>query len=133
MGILVAAGFELLIGAAIGLVIFIISLFVGYITVFDSIALGVIGGTVTHGVFQLHPGWALLIGIAIFAALMFIQFTRPGFWIVGGLLSVVWGFIFSLFAFSLSGESMVWTIGVWVAGAIVILLLHLRARANMGV
>lgn len=133
MGYLVAAGFELLIGAAIALVIFIIGLFFGYITVFDSIALGIIGGVVVHCVFQLHPGWAFLIGIGICAALMFIQSTGPGFWIVGGLLSIVWGFIFSLFAFSMSGESMVWTIGVWVTGAIVMMLLHLKARDNMGI
>lgn len=131
MGILVAAGFELLIGAAVGLVIFIIGLFFGYITVFDSIALGVVGGFVTHGVFRLHPGWTVLIGIVIFAALLFIQFTGPGFWIVGGLLSIIWGFIFSLFAYSMSGESMAWTIGVWIAGTVVMLLLHLRARDNM--
>jgi len=131
MGVLVAAGFELLIGVAIGLVIFIIGLFLNRIMIFDSLALGVVGGAVAHGVLHLHPGFAVLIGIGIFVVLMLIQLTRPGFWIIGILLSIVWGFIFSLFAFSMSGKSMVWTIGIWVAGTIVVLLLHLRSRENV--
>lgn len=131
MGILVAAGFELLIGAAVGAVVFIIGLFLRRIDVFDSLTLGIISGTVAHSVLHIHPVLSIVIGAAVFAVLMFLQSMRSGFWIVGGLLSVVWGFIFSLFAFSMSGKNMVWTIGVWIAGTAVILLLHLRAQTNM--
>jgi len=131
MGTLVALGFSLVIGAGIGLIGFIVSLFTGYITVFDSIALGVVGGMSAHGLLHIHPGLAVLIGIAIFAALLFLQSTRPGFWIVGITLSLVWGFIVSLFAFSMSGESMAWTLIAWGIGTLAALGLHLRARANM--
>jgi len=131
MGTLVALGFSLVIGAGIGLIGFIVSLFTGYITIFDSIALGVIGGTVARGVFNLNPGLAVLLGFIIFAALAWAQSTRPGFWIVGITLSLVWGFIVSLFAFSMSGESMAWTLIAWGIGTLAALGLHLRARANM--
>ena len=46
---LVAVGIELLIGIGIGLIVTIIGLFFGNIIVFDSIALAVLTGFLTHG------------------------------------------------------------------------------------
>ena len=51
---LLAVGLEMLIGIILGLVITMIGLFFGNIIVFDSIALAVLAGFFSHGVFPLH-------------------------------------------------------------------------------
>lgn len=133
MGLLVAAGFELLIGMAIGIVVFIIGLFFKQIIAFESIALGIIAGFVAHGLFHLHIVLAVVIGIAVFGILLGLQMTKPGFWIIGILLSVLWGFIFAFVAWSVTKGNPFWTYGVWIAGALIIFLLHLWARKNMDI
>lgn len=131
MGTLVAAGFSFVIVMVLGLVISLIGLFAGHIIIFDSIALAVIGGAVAHNLCDVGTVLSIVIGVGIFALLMFLQSTGPGFWIIGGLLSLVWGFIFSLFAFSLSGENMVITIAVWMIGTAFMVFQHLRSRRKI--
>lgn len=131
MGALVAAGFSFVIALVIGLVISAIGLFAGHIIIFDSIALAIIGGALAHNLLEVSTVLSVVLGIGIFLVLMLLQMTAPGFWIIGGLLSLAWGFIFSLFAFSLSGENMIWTIGVWVAGTAFMIFQHLRSRTNL--
>lgn len=133
MGALVAAGFSFIIVLVIGLVISLIGLFAGHIIIFDSIALALIGGAVAHNMWSVNTILSIIIGVAIFLGLMFLQMTKPGFWIIGGLLSVVWGFIFSLFAFSFSGENMIITIVVWIAGTAFMIFQHLRSKRNLEV
>jgi hypothetical protein len=133
MGILAAAGFELLIGAAVGIIIFIIGLFLKQIIIFDSIALGVIAGFTAHGVLHVHTVLAIVIGIAVFGILLGLQMTKPGFWIIGILLSILWGFIFGAVAWSVTEHNLFWTYCIWIAGALVILLLHLWSRKNMDI
>ena len=116
---LLAVGLELLIGIVIGLIVTVIGLFFGNIIVFDSIALAILAGFLSHGLLGVHP--ALL-------GLLLLHCTRPGFWLIGGGLSVVWGFIFATMAYEFSGKDMVWTYVVWVLGAILVFALHLRAR-----
>lgn len=132
MGILVAAGAELLIGAAVGLIIFIIGLFLKQIIVFDSLALGIVTGFMAHGLLHVHTVLAIVIGIAVFGILLCLQMTKAGFWIIGILMSTLWGFIFAFVAWSVTDKSPFWTYGVWIAGALVILLLHLGSRKNIG-
>ena len=131
MGTLVAAGFSFVIVMVIGLVISLAGLFLGHIIIFDSIALAVIGGAVAYNLFHVGTVLSIVIGAGIFALLMFLQTTRPGFWIIGGLLSLVWGFIFSLFAFSLSGKNMLITLGVWIIGTGFMIFQHLRSRRKI--
>lgn len=133
MGILVAGGFELLIGAAIGIVIFIIGLFLKQIIIFDSIAIGVVAGFAAQSLLHVHTVLAIVIGIAVFGILLFLQMTKPGFWIIGILLSILWGFIFGAVAWSITDRSLFWFYTVWIAGALVILLLHLWSRKNMDI
>lgn len=132
MGILVAAGAELLIGAAVGLIIFIIGLFLKQIIVFDSLALGIVAGFMAHGLLHVHTVLAIVIGIAVFGILLFLQMTKPGFWIIGILMSALWGFIFGAVAWSIAGQNLFWFYIVWIAGTLVIMLLHLGARKNIG-
>lgn len=131
MGILVAGGFELLIGAAIGIVIFIIGIFLKQIIIFDSIAIGVVAGFAAQSLLHVHTVLALVIGIAVFGILLFLQMTKPGFWIIGILLSILWGFIFAFVAWSVTGRNLFWMYCVWIAGALFTLLLHLWSRKNM--
>jgi hypothetical protein len=128
MGIIVAAGFELLIGAAVGFAFFIIGLFLKQIIVFDSIALGIIAGFSAHGLLHVNTVLAIIIGIATFGILLCLQMTKAGFWIIGTILSVLWGFIFAFVAWSITDRNSFWTYGVWIAGALVIMLLHLWSR-----
>ena len=131
MGILAAAGFELLIGAAVGFVIFIIGLFIKQIIIFDSIALGVVAGFMAHGLLHVHTVLAIVIGIAGFGVLLWLQTTKAGFCIIGIILSILWSFIFALVAWSVTERNLFWTYCIWIAGALVIMLLHLWSRKNM--
>ena len=125
---LLAVGIELLIGIGIGLIVTVIGLFFGNVIVFDSIALAILAGFLPHGLLGVHPALAVVIGIAVLLGLLLLHCTRPGFWLIGGGLSVVWGFIFATMAYEFSGKDMVWTYVVWVLGAILVFALHLRAR-----
>ncbi|NLO09284.1 MAG: hypothetical protein GX129_05375 [Clostridiales bacterium] len=131
MALIAAAGFELLIGVVIGFVLFIIGLFFKQIIVFDSIALGIIAGFAANGIGHLGTALSIGIGAGVFVLLLFLQMTKIGFWLIGVLLSVLWGFIFAFVAWSVTDKSPFWTYGVWVVGALLIMLLHLWSRKNM--
>lgn len=128
MSVLLAVGLELLIGIIIGLIITVIGLFFGNIIVFDSIALAVLAGFLSHGLLGVHPAIAVGIGIIVLIVLLFLQHTRPGFWIIGLTLSVFWGFIFATMAYEFTNKDMVWTYAVWILGAALVFGLHLWAR-----
>ena len=128
---LLAVGIEMLIGIILGLVITMIGLFFGNIIVFDSIALAVLAGFFSHGLLHLHPALAIVIGIVVLLGFLFLQRTRPGFWIIGVLLSVLWRIIFSSMAYEFSGKDMVWTYVILALGTVIVFALHLRARNRM--
>ncbi|WP_069988303.1 hypothetical protein [Massilioclostridium coli] len=128
MSVLLAVGLELLIGIIIGLIVTIIGLFFGNIIVFDSIALAVLAGFLSQGLLGVHPAMAVGIGIILLIVLLFLQHTRPGFWIIGLTLSVFWGFVFATMAYEFTDKNMAWTYAVWALGAALVLGLHLWAR-----
>lgn len=100
MGWLAAQGAIMAIGLFIGLVCSVIGLFFGHIILFDSIALGIAAG------------------------------TSIGFWLVGGLLTLIYAAVFGLLAYFISEHDPIWG---WVIFALVFLVvgaLHLRARDN---
>ena len=128
MSVLLAVGLELLIGIIIGLIVTVIGLFFGNIILFDSIALAVLAGFLSHGLLGVHPAIAVGIGIIPLIVLLFLQHTRPGFWIIGLTLSVFWGFIFAVIAYDCTDRNMTWTYAVWILGAALVFSLHLWAR-----
>jgi hypothetical protein len=130
MGLLALLGAEIVIGVIIGLILTVIGLFFGNISLFESIATGVILGVVTHKLLCFHPLLAIAIGIVALVVLFFLQNTSVGFWIVGGLYSIAWGFIVCLVVFSASGKNMMWTYISWAIGAAAFLGLHLIARSR---
>jgi len=125
MGLLVI---ELIIGGVLLVAFTIIGLFFGHIILFDSIAIGLVAGLVSHGLLEVHPAIALVIGIAVFLVLFFLQNTKVGFWIVGGLMSLAWGLIFASMAYEFTGKDMIWTYTVFGLGTLIIFLLHLKAK-----
>ena len=62
---LLVVGLELLIGIVIGLIVTVIGLFFGNVIVFDSIALAILAGFLSHGLLGVHPALAVVIGIAV--------------------------------------------------------------------
>lgn len=127
MGYLAAMGAYVIIGLVIGFIAMVVGLFVGHIIIFDSIALGIISGVCCNYFFTIHPALCLLIGIGVFVALLFLQNTRFGFWIIGALLSAVWAFIFAFFAYIFT-EDMIWFYVIGGLAFVVMLLLHIKAR-----
>lgn len=127
MGIVLVYGIGFIIGIAISLIITVIGLFVGHIIVFDSIVLGIISGLCGYHFLTLHPAFCLLIGIAVFAGLCFLQNTSVGFWIIGVLLSAVWALIFAFFAYGFT-EDIIWFYVVFGLAFVAMLLLHIKAR-----
>lgn len=131
MGFLVAIGFELVIGAILGFVLFLFSLFFGHIDIFESIAVGIICGCIAHGMFDMHIALALVIGIITFIAMVFLIRTSVGFWVIGGVMSVAWGFIGAFIAYTVKGESVLWVYASWAVCAVIMMGLHLYARKNI--
>lgn len=116
------------IGIAIGLICSAIGLFFGHIILFDSIALGVVAGICCNHFFMIHPALCIVIGIVVFLLLFRLQNSRIGFWVIGGLLSLVYAAVFGLFAFLISNADVTWGIVVFVLGFLVMQRLHLHAR-----
>ncbi len=130
VGILAAWGFQIILALAISFILLVVGLFIGHIILFDSIALGIISGVCCSHFFTLHPAFCLLIGVAVFVGLLFLQRTSAGFWIIGCLLSAVWAIIFGLLAFLISNADPLWFYVVGGIAFVVMLLLHIRARDN---
>ena len=78
MGWLAAQGAIMAIGLFIGLVCSVIGLFFGHIILFDSIALG-IAGVYCNQFNAIHPVLCLVIGIATFLLLLWLQNTSIDF------------------------------------------------------
>ena len=116
------------IGLFIGLVCSVIGLFFGHIILFDSISLGIAAGVCCNQFTAIHPALCLVIGIATFLLLLWLQNTSIGFWLVGGLLTLIYAAVFGLLAYFISEHDPIWG---WVIFALVFLVvgaLHLRAR-----
>jgi len=128
MGGLVALGFELVLGAGLFIIVSIIGLFFGNIIIFDSLALAIASGFVAHGLLHIHTALSIVIGLVVLVALYFLQNTKVGFWIIGGLLSLFWAFIFSFMAYDISGKDMVWTYVVFGLGILLMIGLHINAK-----
>lgn len=101
-----------------------------YHFLFDSIALGIAAGVCCNQFTAIHPALCLVIGIATFLLLLWLQNTRIGFWLVGGLLTLIYAAVFGLLAYFISEHDPIWG---WVIFGLVFLVvgaLHLRARDN---
>ena len=92
MAALFSGGLLLAFSLLTGLVLTVVGMFLGHIILFDSIFFAVLSGIAANMLLHLHPALSLLVGIAVLLFLFWVQHTRFGFWIVGGLLSFFWAF-----------------------------------------
>ena len=127
---LAAQGAIMAIGLFIGLVCSVIGLFFGHIILFDSIALGIAAGVCCNQFTAIHPALCLVIGIATFLLLLWLQNTSIGFWLVGGLLTLIYAAVFGLLANFISEHDSMWGWVIFVLVFLVVGALHLRARDN---
>ena len=65
---------------------------------------------------------------AAFFLLLWLQRTRIGFWLIGGLLTLVYAAFFGLLAYAFSNSDPVWGWVVFGLGFLLVGSLHLRAR-----
>lgn len=128
MGFLAAQGAILAIGIIISVICTVIGLFFGHIILFDSIALGIVAGVCSNHFLPIHPALCLVIGIAVFLLLFWLQNTSVGFWIIGGLLSLAYAVVFGLLAFTIANGDPVWGVVVLVLAFFIMGGLHLYAR-----
>lgn len=130
MGYLAAQSAFLAIGIVIGLICSVIGLFFGHIILFDSIALGIIAGVCCNSFTPIHPALCLVIGIAVFLFLLWLQNTSVGFWVIGGLLTLIYAAVFGLLAYFIAENDPVWGWVIFGIAFLVIGGLHLHARDN---
>ena len=120
-----------LIGIVIGIIALITALFIGHIVFFDCVAIAIITGVICNTICFIHPALCLLIGIAVFAVLFFLQKTRFGFWPIAVLMSIVWAMIFGTIAYIVSGDDMVWFYVVFGLSFVAMIFLHIKTKKNM--
>lgn len=128
MAALFSYGLVLAISIIIGLIFTVIGVFLGHIILFDSIFLAVISGIICNQIWSVHPAICIVIAIALFGLLFWLQNTKVGFWIIGVLLSAFWAFVFGFFAYAFSSSDMIWFYVVMGLGFIVMVGLHIKAR-----
>lgn len=105
-----------------------LQVFLDHIILFDSILIAMISGFSSMAVLDLHGAYALLLGIFVFVLLFGLQQTTIGFWVIGLIMSGLWGLFFGIVAFIFSSSDMTWTCVTLVLGFIFTLGLHLKAR-----
>lgn len=111
---------------AIWLVCSVIWLFFRHIILYDCIASEVCCNQFTAN----HPVLRHVIGIEIFLLMLWLQNTSIGFWLVVGMLTLIYTAVFGLLVSFISEHDL---IGDWVIFDLVFLVvgaLHLRARDN---
>lgn len=128
MGWLAAQGALLAIGIVIGLICSVVGLFFGHIILFDSIALGIVAGVCCNQLLSIHPALCLVIGIGVFLLLFWLQNTSIGFWLVCGLLTLLYATVIGLLAYFLSNNDPIWGWVVFGLAFLIIGGLHLHAR-----
>ncbi|MDL2216059.1 hypothetical protein LJB77_03280, partial [Ruminococcaceae bacterium OttesenSCG-928-N02] len=77
---------------------------------------------------SIHPALCVVIAIALFGLLFWLQNTKAGFWIIGVLLSAFWALVFGFFGYVFSSSDPIWGYVVMGLCFIVMMGLHLKAK-----
>ncbi len=75
----------------------------------------------------------LLIGIAVFLLLFWLQHTGVGFWTIGGMMSLLWSAAFGVLAYFISEHDPIWGWVVFGLAAVIMDSLHVNyplSKAN---
>lgn len=128
MGFLILGSFLLPVCLFIGLIIGIIGFFVGQIILFDSMALGIVAGVCCNHFFHIHPALCLVIGIVVCILLFLLQNTTVGFWLIGGLFTLLYAAFFGVLAILFTNGDWIWGWVVFGLSIFIIAGLHFKAR-----
>lgn len=129
MGALIGVGF-LAITLVLYVLMAVVGLFITNIIMFDSIVLALAGGICANTLLHIHPAFCLLIGIGLFIGLLFLQRTMFGFWLIGGVLSLFWAFVFGFIAYTITND-MIWCYVIMGLSVVLMIGLHLKAKADI--
>jgi len=130
MGQLIATGLFLILAVAATVITTIVGMFIGNIILFESIGLSIAAGCLAAHYLPIHPAFCLLIAIGAFFGLLTLMHTKIGFWLIGGAMSLMWGLLVAVIVYSGTEKDMIWTYVSWGLTSLVILGLHIRAKAN---
>lgn len=106
---------------------FIITAFAGHIILLDSVILALIAGGLGKGLLDMHSAFALVFGIVCFFFLFWLQHTNIGFYVIGFMMSLIWGFIFGMISYLFTSDT-IWFFVIWALSTIVVISLHFHAR-----
>jgi multisubunit Na+/H+ antiporter MnhB subunit len=70
-------------------------------------------------------------GIVVLVGLYFLMNTKFGFWIIGGLMSLLWGLLVAVIVYDSTGKDMIWTYVSWGLVTLVIFALHFKAKNSV--
>ena len=112
----------------LSIVLTVIGVFIGNIIFFDSILLAVLSGLLCHTLWSVHPAFCLLIGIAVFLLLFWLQHTGVGFRTIGGMMSLLWSAAFGVLVYFISEHDPIWGWVVFSLAAVIMASLHFKAR-----
>ncbi|MFI3250294.1 MAG: hypothetical protein R3Y07_04965 [Eubacteriales bacterium] len=117
------------VGVILRILMMIIAAFAGHIILFDSVVLAFIAGLVARFSLKIHSAYALLVGIAVFFLLFWLQNTKVGFYVIGLVMSVAWGFIFGMIVYLFTSD-MIWFYVIWGLSTVFVIGLHFNARGS---
>ena len=133
MGPLISISLSMIIAVVALLIAMIVGLFIRNIILFESIGIAIAAGCLIHHFFNIHPAFCLLIGIGALIGLYFLMNTKVGFWIIGGFMSLVWGFLVAIIVYDSTGRDMIWMYVSWGLVTLIVLALHLNAKRKLDV
>lgn len=125
------AAITVIIAIVILIIANIVGLFIGQIILVESIGIAITTGVLINHFFQIHPAFCLLIGIGVFFGLFILMNSKIGFWLIGGLMSLLWGLLVAVIVFSSTGRDMIWTYVSWGLTTLVAFALHYNAKRKM--
>jgi len=128
--VLFTQGLLLTISIAVMIVCSIVGFFIGNIILFESVGIAIAAGCLANHFLHIHPAFCLLIGIGVLVGLTFLMKTKIGFWLIGGMMSLLWGLLVAVFVYSGTNKDMVWTYVSWGLATLAIFGLHLYAKSR---
>lgn len=111
--------------------VFVLNAIFRNIIIFESIFVAFISGVYCWDLWSIHPAFCLLIGIGVFLLLLYLQYTKVGFWLISGAMSLAWAGGFGYLIYSKTNNDLIWGIVVFGLTAIFMIGLHYNARSKI--
>jgi len=113
------------------IIIKIICLFFFNIILFESIIIAIVAGYLANYFLHIHPVLCVLAGIFVLIGLYCLSKTKVGFWIIGGLMSLIWGLVAVIIMEISKYSSEFWLYTSWALSSLAFLALHLIAKKRV--